>query len=224
MPGTHIRISEAARNLLDEARKQTGKSYIRLLDEALCTNEEGEDGGVTSSPEVKPTKSYAPLPKPAPSVIDAQILMCWEHQKDRIYRGRSKPSGVLEDISLSRKELLKAARQKMNLGYYPRKAHAPVQLNAKQRTWGEIYPEWFKNHQRSRSQFQIYFDNRLTALVKKGLLRRVEDGHYKLNALYPEYRYKNAWAVIRGITLLPPQEGLEIPHMVFSGQRDKGQL
>lgn len=61
---------------------------------------------------------------------------------------------------------------------------------------------------------QIYFDNRLTALVKQGLLTRVGDGLYKMNSLYPERRYQNEWAVIRGVTLLPPQEGLSIPQLV----------
>lgn len=227
MASSHIRISEASRTLLEDAREQTGKSYVRLLDEALGIdaytladtqiNEWVRDGEFTKSPETKPATSYSPLPKPTPAVIDAQILMCWEHQKDRIYVNRHKPADALKDISLTRKELLKAVRQKMKLGYYPTKAHAPLQLDSTQRTWGEVYPDWFKQHQKRRSQFQIYFDNRLTALVKQGLLQRVEDGLYKLNALYPERMHQNTWAAIRGITLLPPQEGLEIPHMLFSG-------
>ena len=140
--------------------------------------------------------------------------MCWEHQKNRIYRNRHKPTDVLGDISLTRKELLKAVRQKIKLGYYPTKANAPIQLSPHHRTWGEVYPDWFKNHQKSRSQFETYFDNRLIALVKQGILSRVQDGHYKLNALYPERRYQNEWAAIKGITLLAPQEGLAIPKLV----------
>ncbi|HJO59263.1 MAG: hypothetical protein QGE99_04430 [SAR202 cluster bacterium] len=35
-----------------------------------------------------------------------------------------------------------------------------------------------------------------------------------MNSLYPERRYQNEWAVIRGVTLLPPQEGLSIPQLV----------
>ena len=46
------------------------------------------------------------------------------------------------------------------------------------------------------------------------ILARVQDGLYKLNALYPEYRYQNEWAAIKGITLLAPQEGLAIPKLV----------
>ena len=227
MASYHIRISEASRNRLEESRRQTGKSFGRLIDEALGVdeytvsdekiNEWVKEGESTSPPKVKPAKTYSPLPKPCSAIIDAQILMCWEHQKNRIYRNKRKPMDALGGISLTRKELLKAVRQKIKLGYYPRKAHAPIQLSPHHRTWGEVYPDWFKNHQKSRSQFQIYFDNRLTALVKQGLLTRVEDGLYKLNALYPEYRYQNEWAVIRGVTLLAPQEGLNITHMVPTG-------
>ena len=140
--------------------------------------------------------------------------MCWEHQKNRIYRNKRKPTDVLGDISLTRKELLKAVRQKIKLGYYPKQADAPIQFGSHLRTWGEVYPDWFKNHQKARSQFETYFDNRLIALVKQGILSRVQDGHYKLNALYPERRYQNEWAAIKGITLLAPQEGLAIPKLV----------
>ena len=224
MRSYHVRISEASRNRLEESRKQTGKSFLRLVDESLGVDEYTsldekvdvwvKEGEFTSAPKVKPAKAYSPLPKPSAAVIDAQILMCWKHQKDRIYRNKHKPPNVLGGITLTRKELLKAVRQKIRLGYYPTKAHAPIQLSPQLRTWGEVYPGWFKNHQKSRSQFQIYFDNRLTALVKQGLLTRVEDGLYKMNSLYPERIYQNEWAVIRGVTLLPPQEGLAIPQLV----------
>ena len=224
MASYHIRISEASRNRLEKSRRQTGKSFGRLIDEALGVdeftvsdekiNEWVKEGESTSPPKVKPAKTYSPLPKPCSAIIDAQILMCWEHQKNRIYRDRRHPTDVLGDISLTRKELLKAVRQKIKLGYYPRKAHAPIQLSPHHRTWGEVYPDWFKNHQKARSQFETYFDNRLIALVKQGILSRVQDGHYKLNALYPERRYQNEWAAIKGITLLAPQEGLNIPKLV----------
>ena len=165
-------------------------------------------------PEGKTTEPYSPLPKPCPAVIDAQILMCWQHKTRRRFRRNKKTFAAIESISLTRKELLKAVRQKIKLGYYPTKAHAPVQLDANHRTWGEVYPKWFKNHQKNRSEFEIYFDNRLAALVKQGLLSRVEDGLYKLITLYQGREYQKDWDVITAVTLLPPQEGLDIPHML----------
>ena len=231
MASTHVRISEASRNRLEESRKQTGKSFVRLVDEALGVDEYTssdekvvgwvKEGEFISPPKVKSAKTYSPLPKPCPAVIDAQILMCWEHQKNRIYRNKRKPTDVLGGITLTRKELLKAVRQKIRLGYYPIKADAPIQLDSKRRTWGEVYPEWFKNHQKSRSQFQIYFDNRLIALVKQGLLSRIQDGLFKLATLYPLHRYENQWAVIKGVTLLPPQKDLDIPHIMKASPVDK---
>ena len=53
-----------------------------------------------------------------------------------------------------------------------------------------------------------------TILVKQGLLSRLEEGLFKLSTLYPLHRYENEWAVIRGVTLLPPQKGLDIPHIM----------
>ena len=140
--------------------------------------------------------------------------MCWQHEAHRRHRRDKKTPTAIESISLTRKELLKAVRQKIRRGYYPTKAHAPIQLDSKRRTWGEVYPKWFKNHQKNRSEFEIYFDNRLAALLRQGLLSRVEDGLYKLNALYPGRKYQKEWAVITAVTLLPPQEGLDIPHLV----------
>jgi hypothetical protein len=90
-------------------------------------------------------------------------------------------------------------------------------LDSIHRTWGEVYPDWFKNHQNNRSEFEIYFDNRLAALLRQGLLSRVKGGLYKLNGICLGRKYDNEWTIIKGITLLPPQEGLEIPHMMFSG-------
>ena len=224
MQSYHVRISEASRKRLEESKRETGKSFSRLIDETLGVDEytlsDGQinewvrEGEFTSPPKVNPTKPYSPLPKPCHAVIDAQILMCWQHEAGRRFRRNKNTSAAVESISLTRTELLKAVRQKIRLGYYPTKAHAPIQLSPQHRTWGEVYPGWFKNHQKSRSQFQIYFDNRLTALVKQGLLTRVEDGLYKMNSLYPERIYQNEWAVIRGVTLLPPQEGLAIPQLV----------
>ena len=224
MQSYHVRISAASRKKLEESKRQTGKSFSRLIDETLGVdeytvsdeqiNEWVQEGEFTSPPKVKPTKPYSPLPKPCPAVIDAQILMCWQHEARRRFRRNKKTSAAIESISLTRKELLKAVRQKIRLGYYPIKADAPIQLDSKRRTWGEVYPKWFKNHQKNRSEFEIYFDNRLAALIKQGLLSRVEDGLYKLNALYPGRKYLKEWAVIAAVTLLPPQEGLDIPHIV----------
>ena len=39
MASYHIRISEASRNRLEESRRQTGKSFGRLVDEALGIDE-----------------------------------------------------------------------------------------------------------------------------------------------------------------------------------------
>ena len=223
MPSYHIRISEASRKQLEQLKRQTGKSFSRLIDEALdvneCTladeqiNNWVKEGEFTSPPKVKPAKTYSPLPKPCPAVIDAQILMCWRHEFTKRSR-RKKTAAEINNIVFTRKELIRAVRQKINLGYYPQKTDAPIQLDAKHRTWGEVYPEWFKNNQKTRSKFQVYLDNRLIALVKQGLISRLEDGFFKLSALYPLHRYENEWAVIRGVTLLPPQKGLDIPHIM----------
>ena len=223
MESYHIRISEASRKQLEQLKRQTGKSFSRLIDEALDVNEYTladeqinhwvKEGVFTSPPKVKPNKTYSPLPKPCPAVIDSQILMCWQHEFSK--RSRSKKTHAdIANISLTRKELIKAVRQKTRMGNYPQKADAPIQLDATHRSWGESYPEWFKNNQKSRSQFQIYFDNRLIALVKQGLLSRVQDGLFKVAALYPLHRYENQWAVIKGVTLLPPQKNLDIPHIM----------
>ena len=222
MQSYHIRISAGSRKRLEESKRKTGKSFSRLIDETLGIdeytlsdeqiNEWVQEGAFTSPPKVKPAKTYSPLPKPCPAVIDAQILMCWQHEAGRRFR-RNQASAAIEGISLARKELITAVRQKIKLGYYPTKAHAPVQLDSKRRTWGEVYPKWFKNHQKNRSEFEIYFDNRLLALVKQELLSRIEDGLYKLNSLYPVRGYQKEWVVINGVTLLPPQEGLDVPHL-----------
>ena len=175
MESYHIRISEASRKQLERLKQQTGKSFSCLIDETLDVDEYTladeqinnwvKEGEFTSPPKVKPNKTYSPLPKPCSAVIDAQLLMCWRHEFTKRSR-RKKTSTDIDNIVLTRKELIRAVRQKINQGYFPQKADAPIQLDAKHRTWGEVYPEWFKNHQKSRSQSQIYFDNRLTALVQ----------------------------------------------------------
>ena len=52
------------------------------------------------------------------------------------------------------------------------------------------------------------------ALVKQGFISRLEDGLFKLSTLHPLHKYDNEWAVIREVTLLPPQKGLDIPHIM----------
>ena len=222
MRTTLIRISEASRKRLEDSKRETGKSFVNLVDDVLGVdeytlrdeelNEWVQQDDSPSPPPVSPTRAYAPLPKPSPAVIDAQLLMCWQHELNR--RSKKKNATKIQDILLSRKELLRAVRQKIRLGYYPTKPHAPVQPDSDHITWATLYPQWFKNNHKSRSAFQVFCDNRLASLVKQGFLRRVEDGLYRLSSLYPLYQYKNEWAAITGVTLLPPQQGLEIPRLV----------
>ena len=222
MKTTLIRISEASRKKLEDSKRQTGKSFVNLIDDVLGVDEytlldEGVHEWVTQHnapfpPSVSPTRSYSPLPKPSPAVIDAQLLMCWQHELHRRSKNKKTITNI-KDIVLSRKELLRAVRQKMRLGYYPTKAQAPVQTDSDYTTWATLYPQWFRNHQKSKSSFQVSCDNRLASLVKQGFLTRIEDGLYQLSSLYPLYQYQNAWIAITGVTLLPPQQGLEIPRL-----------
>ena len=226
----HVRVSQASRNNLEESKRQTGKSFVRLIDDALGVDEYTivdatidewvREGKFTLPPKVRPTHSHSSLLKPCSTIIDAQILMCWRYESLRLSKPK-KTAVHLGRITLTRKKLIRAVRQKIRLGYYPVKSKTPVQSDSKYRTWGEVYLEWFKHHRKNRSEFCIYFDNRLTALVKQGFLFRTEPGLYKLSSLYPLRRYRNEWAVIEGVTLLPPQKELNIPNILNSRSAEK---
>ena len=118
MESYHIRISEASRKQLEQLKRQTGKSFSRLIDETLDVNEYTlsdeqinhwvKEGEFTSPPKVKPAKTYSPLPKPCPAVIDAQILWCWKHEFNKRSRRKKTFTQIIKLLILKNIEFQEA--------------------------------------------------------------------------------------------------------------------
>ena len=95
----------------------------------------------------------------------------------------------------------------------------------KQECWSNLYPEWFKNHTVYLSTFEITVDNRVSFLIRNGVLERAtpqtateqwaEQVGYKRGA-YQLARAlsKDEWDIVTGVHKLPARKGLVIPTLL----------
>ena len=228
-----LQISREAYQTLSQLTESSGVSYTELIDHLLGIKKNQSLSKPVSVTKVKSSLRNS-TPKPPQAVIDTSILMCWRNYTERDYEYWVGSDFTRREIiiaasyhltkninlSLEYRKFIMANSftidDKISSSDKPKTINpfkkSPVKetISTINQTWADIYPRFFKDHLNHKSNFQIYFDNRLNALVKKNYIVRRDDGLYSIN--------KNGltttdWTVIQGVYNLSAQKHLNIPQL-----------
>jgi hypothetical protein len=232
-----LQISPAAYQKLSALADSSGVSYTEFVDHLLGIK---KSESLSNKMEVGVDHNKIgnsirdSIAKPPQEVMDSSILMCWRNHTEYDYEYWVGSNFTRREIIVSVSYHL---TKNIDFSLEYRKfimansfgIDDKIQSTAKQRTvnpfkktaeeenvlqkistWANLYPTFFKHYLNNRSNFEIYCDNRLNALVKKGYIVRTDDGLYSIN--------KNGltatdWTVIQGVYNLLPQKHLNIPRL-----------
>ena len=232
-----LQISPSAYRKLSRLVDSSGLSYTEFVDYLLGI---GETQSLSKVDDLHldrdqiETSIRDSIPKPPKAVMDTSILMCWKNHTEQDYEywvgsnfTRHEIIFAVSyhltkniDISLEYRKSIIANSfgiDDKNQSPVKQKTVNPFKKTAAEEnvitantTWADVYPTFFKRHLDNRSNFEIYCDNRLNALVKKGYIVRTDDGIYSIN--------KNGltatdWTIIHGVYNLSPQKDLNIPRL-----------
>ena len=228
-----LQISPAAYQKLSELVDSSDLSYTEFVDHLLGIKKTKSLSKTIDHFKVE-TSIKDSIPKPPQAVMDTTILMCWRNHTEYDYEYWVGSNFTKREIIIAASYHL-TKNIDLNLEYRKFKIansfgiDDTIQSSDKPRTvnpfkktaveenvietnttWADLYPTFFKHHLNNRSNFEIYCDNRLNALVKKGYIVRTDDGLYSINK---NGLTKTDWTVIQGVYNLSPQKQLNIPRL-----------
>ena len=232
-----LQISAAAYRKLSTLVDSSGLSYTEFVDHLLDIGETESLSKVNEfhlDRDKIETSIRDSIPKPPQAVMDTSILMCWKNHTEHDYEywvgsnfTRREIIFAVSyhltkniDISLEYRKSIMAnsfgiddkiespVKQKTVNPF--KKTAAQENVTKANTTWAALYPTFFKHHLNNRSNFEIYCDNRLNALVKKGYIVRTDDGLYSINK---NGLSETDWTIIQGVYNLSPQKHLNIPRL-----------
>ena len=141
--------------------------------------------------KVSATKKYDPVEKPDAAIIDASILGTW-----RIGKCNEKIPDYIgpRDIAVSRYQIKRRVVNKMESGY------------------SDMFPDWWREHQKNLSYFERTIASRLSALLKANLLISETTGMYKLSPTLTEDTDQAGkyWSIINGVNAIPANPSMKL--------------
>ena len=215
-----LQISPSAYRKLSRLVDSSGLSYTEFVDHLLGI---GETQSLSKVDDLHldrdqiETSIRDSIPKPPKAVMDTSILMCWKNHTEQDYE-------YWVGSNFTRHEIIFAVSyhltKNIDISLEYRKSIIANSFGIDDKNESPVKQKTVNPFKKTAAEenvitanttwAEIYCDNRLNALVKKGYIVRTDDGIYSIN--------KNGltatdWTIIHGVYNLSPQKDLNIPRL-----------